>query len=484
MLEKLDRGLGRWHRRHREGPADDAARPHQARAPGEQAADDKIKHIVILMMENHSFDNYFGTLGHGDGLVADADGEWGPTNNDADGGVVHPYRLSSTAQHSGVPTQSWNASHIQYGDGTNDGFVESIARTVPHGDPRVAMGFWTEEDLPFYASLARTFSVADRWHCSLLGPTFPNRRFLIAGTANGLIDDVLAGIFDYPRSGTVFDLLDRYGISWTNYHQVATWRIVAKRALGAPGLRALRHLHLVVGRVLPILVGVGTGNLQFTADLYPLGIWRCARHLRRIEQFFEDADKGNLPAVSIVDPDLQAGSEENPQDIQIGEGFAAAVINAVMDGRGWSETLLIWLYDEHGGYFDHVPPGEAVRPDDVKPRSLLQMGGLFRWLLRRTGAWSKLQSIDTGNEEYDRYGFRVPAVVVSPYSKPGYVSSLVYDHTSILKLIESKWNLPPLTARDQAANNPLDDMIDLDGEAFLTKPTLAPPTRPWSAPDR
>jgi phospholipase C len=446
---------------------------------GSADPDDKIRHIVILMMENHSFDNYFGTLGIGDGLTREPDGSWGPANEELNGTVVRPYHFPSTIQHGGVPTQSWYASHIQYADGANDGFVRSIERTIPGGDPRVAMGYWNEEDLPFYASLARTFGVADRWHCSLLGPTFPNRRFLIAGTANGLIDDVMAGIFDYPRTGTIFDLLDRHGISWANYHHVAGWKVITKRALGSPGLRGARWLKALLGRLLPVAIKVGTGNLQFTADLYPLGIWRSVRHLRHIEKFFQDARDGNLPAVSIVDPDLQAGSEENPQDIQVGEGFAAAVVNAVMDGKGWEHTLLVWLYDEHGGYFDHVPPPSAVLPDSIQPRSFLKTGKFVRWFLQRIGDWKKLQAIDTGTSGFDRYGFRVPAVVVSPYTKPQHVAHERYDHTSVLKLIEWKWNLPPLTARDRDAANPIDEMVDFANPHFLQRPTLASPARPW-----
>ena len=100
-------------------------------------------------------------------------------------------------------------------------------------------------------------------------------------------------------------------------------------------------------------------DLQFTADVYPLGIARYMLHVRSNDQFFADADNGTLPAFSIVDPDFDAYSEENPQDIRKGESFAAEVINRVMHGKGWPQTLLIWLYDEHGGYHDHVSPPAA-----------------------------------------------------------------------------------------------------------------------------
>jgi phospholipase C len=477
MPAPFDRAMARHHLRHRDRDRDLAALPDPARPPGTDCLP-QIKHIVVLMMENHSFDNYFGTLGHGEGLVCEPDGTWGPANEGLDGGVVRPFHLASTVQMKGSPTQSWHASHLQFADGHNDGFVRSVEQTVPNGDPRVPMGYWTEDDLPFYADLARTYALAEHWHCSLLGPTFPNRRFLVAATADGLIDDVLASIIDYPRTGTVFDLLDRHGITWVNYHHVSTSGIIAKRVLGAGGLRAGRAVRLAVAGLFGRTLKTGLQNMQFTANVYPLGICRCVGHLRPVDRFFRDARDGNLPAFSVVDPDFNACSEENPQDVRLGEGFAAAVIEAVTQGKGWPDTLLVWLYDEHGGYFDHAPPPTAVEPDGVLPRSLFQSRGPLRWLLRQLGDWEKLSAVDSGSGRYDRLGFRVPAVLVSPYAKPGYVSHEIYDHTSVLKLLEMKWNLPPLTARDAGARDPL-EMLDLDRPSLLDPPKLTAPAVPW-----
>ncbi len=479
MFEAVDRAIALAHLRHRDERQDLNRLPDPSRKAGTDCLP-QVKHIVILMMENHSFDNYFGTLGHGEGLTALPNGVWGPANAALDGAVVPPHHFTSTTQREGVPTQSWNASHIQFAGGANDGFVGSISDTVPGGDPTVAMGYWDRDDLPFYAGLAQTFPLADRWYCSLLGPTFPNRRFLIAATADGLIDDVFAGMIDYPRTGTIFDLLDRNGISWANYHHVGGAKAAVKRVmLHATGSRALRALRLALANFSPHKLQVGLDNLQFTSDLYPLGAWRCWRHLRHIDRFFDDCSAGTLPAVSIVDPDFRSCSEENPQNIQIGEGFSAAVINAVMNGKGWPHSLLIWLYDEHGGYFDHVPPPPATEPDNVLPRSLLERGAPVRWALQSLGLLQKLRAVDSGAGRYDRYGFRVPAVVVSPFAKKGYVSSATYDHTSVLKLIEHKWNLPPLTERDATAALPL-DMVDFGKPVFATAPTLPAPSVPWT----
>jgi phospholipase C len=294
----------------------------------------------------------------------------------------------------------------------------------------------------------------------------------MAGTANGLIDDLPTGLFDYPKSGTLFDLLDRNNISWANYHHVSSSKTLLKRLLGGHVLSFIRKLEHLFLNMVPTLQKTLERNIQFTADLYPLGLLRCLSHIRDIDRFWTDAAKGTLPAVSIVDPDFSSCSEENPQDILAGERFAAKVIHAVMTGDGWPNTLLVWLYDEHGGYFDHLPPPSAVEPDGIPGQSLLDAKGLWRWLLDILGVRKRIENIDAGPTAYDRLGFRVPAVVVSPYARPGYVSSTVYDHTSILKLIERKWNLPPLTRRDAFANDPL-DMLDLSGApAFLNPPPL------------
>jgi phospholipase C len=436
-----------------------------------------IRHIVVLMMENHSYDNYLGMLeGRGDGLPGGR-----ASNPRIDGTPVEACHLSSTSQTKGNPVQSWHAAHIQWDGGRNDGFVRSVEQLVPRADPALTMGYWTEEDLPFYYGLARTFPLADRWFSSCLGPTFPNRRFMIAGTAHGLIDDLPWDILDLPPAGTIFDMLTRQGIPWANYHNVRPANALLKRALGQHGLRAARRVARI-GRWFPRVARRVQGNKQFTADLYPLGMGGCVRHLRRTEQFFADADAGTLPAFSIVDPDFEVFSEENPQDIRRGESFAAEVISHVMHGKGWPHTLLIWTYDEGGGYYDHVAPPGAIPPDDVPAHNpLLSSPAWFRAALRPfIGSYlKKVEDQDVGPGTYDRYGFRVPAVIVSPYARPGYVTSTVYDHTSILKLVQQKFNLPSLTRRDAAAESPL-DALDLDGEpAFRKPPDLPAPALEW-----
>jgi phospholipase C len=438
----------------------------------------QIEHIVILMMENHSYDNYLGMMtDRGDGFQLDENGQPTAVNKAGNGDIVRMHHFDGTRQKPGVPTQSWNASHIQWDDGSCGGFVRSIEQTVPGGDAKIAMTHWDQQDLPFYYGLARTFPLATRWFSSCLGPTFPNRRFMIAGTAHGLIDDLPFGMADYPAAGTIFDLLSAHGISWANYHHVTPFRINWRRLSRAWGVNFLRVLGALLASFIPKLIPALESKLQTTADLYPLGLLRSANHLWPISQFWKDARAGKLPAVTIVDPDFGSNSEENPQDVQVGECFAAEVINAVMAGPGWPKTLLIWLYDEHGGYYDHVPPPPAPQPDDVPGQSPMRRFALLRMLLRYGGYAQRIEAVDDGPSSYDRLGFRVPAVIVSPYAKPGHVTDTIYDHTSILRLIERKWNLPPLTKRDASANDPL-DALDLDGPPqFLVPPTLPQPAR-------
>ena len=405
----------------------------------------QIRHIVIVMQENHSFDNYLGVLGRGDGFRLDGDGQPLDSNPTKAGQPVRAHHFPDTTQVPHIPTQSWEASHEQFGQGRNDGFVRSIEDAVvageppgePPGDPHLAMGFWDEADLPFYYGLARTFPLCDRWFGSCLGPTIPNRRFLISGTAHGLTTDALSELFDEPPAGTIFDALSRHGISWVNYH--SSERIGLASVLRPSRLR--EELQSMT---------------QFTADVYPLSIWRYVCHIRSVGRFQADCRAGRLPAVSIVDPDFDQDSEENPQDIRRGAAFAAGIINEVLTSPAWPHTLLIWTYDEHGGYYDHVPPPPAPAPDDVAPKG--QPG------------------------HYDRLGFRVPAVVASPYARPGYVSHVVHDHTSVLKLIETKWNLPALTRRDLAADDLL-DCLDLAAPPAFAQPPVLPPALPAPLPE-
>jgi phospholipase C len=258
MLDALEQAAAK--RRVARQRAHHAASPPDPRRPEHTDCLPEISHIVVLMMENHSYDNYLGTLGRGDGFPLNLNGEpMDPhRNRDSAGALIEPWHLATTEQADGVPTQTWNASHIQFSNGALDGFPKSIEATVPahKNEASVAMGYFDASDLPFYHGLARTFPLATRWFSSCLGPTFPNRRFLTSGTAHGLIDDVMAALYDEPPAGTVFDLLTAHGISWANYHNKPRWKTLVKSVFGRRG-------HKTGRLVLPYLAGVIPGLEHF-----------------------------------------------------------------------------------------------------------------------------------------------------------------------------------------------------------------------------
>ena len=235
----------------------------------------QIDHIVVVMMENHSFDNYFGMLGRGDGFRLDKHGQPLNTNADATGKSIRAFHMPSTCQLDKEPNNSWNESHIAQDGGKNDGFVL--------GSGPVAMGYWTGDDLPFYYGLARTFPLADRWFASTAAKTFPNRRFLIAGTAHGHIVNNDINLDEPAPNGTIFDRLNQHGIEWRDYYT----------NLPTAGLY-LNTLKPVMGE-----------------------------QLVKVDQYFTDAAKGTLPGFCLVEPDFKVASEENPQDIRIGEEFTS-----------------------------------------------------------------------------------------------------------------------------------------------------------------
>ncbi len=384
------------------------SRPYPGRAAGVDTIP-QIKHIVVLMMENHSYDNKLGMLKRpgADGFTFGADGKPTATNPYANGDIQHAFRMPTTCQISGKPSQNWHDSHTSFDNGKNDGFVKSASGAV-------SMGYWQWADQPFYYSVAKQFPIADRYFCSLLGQTFPNRRFLISGDLDGHGQRRRARPVPVPQE-----------------------RDDLRRAEQAP--------HRLEGLLL-------AGQGATTTELYPKLYAENLSKIVSIDHFYQDAAAGTLPSFSLVEPNYLLNSEEDPQSIALGEDFAARVINAVMASPSWKNTMLIWTYDEHGGYYDHVPPPAALAPDNIPP--------------------------DTpGGDHYNgfkQYGFRVPCAVISPWARPDYVSHEIFDHTSICSLVEHKWNLPAMTHRDANANHML-DMLDLSSPAFLTPPTLAKP---------
>ncbi len=396
-------------------------------------------HLIVVMMENHSFDNLLGALpvngqplASGLTFVNGRAQDSNPARAAVDGEPrpVYAFPLPTTEQESHV-TQSWNATHAQLDGGTMAGFVREAGSPQP-------MGYYTPALLPFSYWLANTFAVANRWFCSAPCQTYPNRRFLMAGTAYGETATTRASLRDPPPpNGTIFDLMTEHNVSWRNYFTDFPSTMIIPEILR-------RYL---------------------------------STNIRPLDEFVHDCRAGTLPGVSLVDPGLGAitdvgkflaqhafleelgdflepigGSEEPPQDVAFGERWAYDVIGEVIRSPAWPRTLLIYTYDEHGGYYDHVAPPPAIPPDEIPPN---------------------LAAGDAPGG-YDMYGPRVPAIIVSPYAKPHSVSDVIYDHTSVLASIEAKWNLPALTDRDANAN-PVWDLLDFTSPALLKPPRIKRP---------
>jgi phospholipase C len=358
-----------------------------------------IEHIVVVMMENRSYDHLLGWLPGGDGRQR---GLWYPDST----GTMRPTHVLAPDDvgcgHEG-PDHSYVGGRIQYNHGAMDGFLREGEDTFP-------AGYYTETARPFMNALARHYTTLDRSFCSILGPTFPNRFFLHAAQTDRLSNTV--AVATVP---TIWDRLAQAGVSHTYYYS----------------------------------------NLPFLA-LWGLKYLSISQPYTR---FLFDALTGRLPAVSFVDPkftllDDGTGNDDHPHaDIRAGDAFLSQAFHAVAAGPDWDSTVFIVTYDEWGGFFDHVAPPRAVAPNRVDPDLV---GG--RALL----------------------GFRVPTIVASPWSRGWWwfprVHHGTFDHTSILKLIEWRWGLAPLTARDALA-----DVLNLAAVLDLERPRSAVPWLPRPA---
>jgi len=456
------------------------------------AASHRVHHVIIVMQENHSFDNYLGALAYApntpyrpapaagcphddhrcvDGLTCQpAAGALVCANANlaADGTTVHAFHDPNRCVLPDLDHE-WLGSHREVNfDQPNaarseprlDGFVRVNDELSPPDAAHETMGFYHQDDLPFYYELAQRFAISDRFFSSLVGPTFSNRAYLAAATSFGHLTtaDQIPPPGGYrPIPGTIFDLLDRNEVSWANYFQ----------------------------------------DVPQGASFRPFGPLASDPHFAPLSVFLAQAagvpGAGDLPAVSFVDPafgvlGLAAENDEHPPtDIQRGQAFVAQVIGAVRSGPAWSDSVIFVVWDEHGGFYDHVAPPPAVAPDDVEPgqcadrsappASLLPGGGAeCHDNLHFDPATSVAVAIalcpalaedptgpyPAGCARFDQLGVRVPFIAVSPFARRQYVSHTVADHTSILAFLETVF-LPPLrgerqhlTERDRAADNLLD----------------------------
>ena len=372
------------------------AAPDCSRSPGDLAdpslpagtrrADIPVEHIIVVMQENRSFDNYFGGLAQAgyEGQLDGVSSSYG--NSDDEGRFYSEYHETAACVPEGE--NDWNTAHQMFGDGTNSGFVKVNGQR--------AMGHYDAQDLPYYYALANRFAVADRYFSSVMTETYPNRMFLLAGTSFGHVSNDLPKFCPTEKQATIFDLLDRYKISWKFY------------------------------------------NTDVPASLlFPRAFFRDLKHLAPAAQFAHDAKHGTLPEVVFLESSQLIGTEYSSFDYHVGNAAMAKKINALIRGKSWATSALFLTFDEAGGLYDHVPPPEACVPDSNAP----------------------LLKADDVPGTFDRYGFRVPFLLVSPWAKRHHVSHVVYDHTSILRFIETKFNLPALTRRDANAD-PMFDLFD------------------------
>jgi phospholipase C len=370
----------------------------------------KIKHIIVMMQENRSYDSYFGSL-HSEGQPASpaepTTGNPDPTNPAL---TIQPFKTTQECTVADL-NHSWNGTHQEWAGGAMSGFT---AANVDPADPTGSrtMGYFDKSVLPFYYGLANQFSIADHYFASALTQTFPNRMYLLAGTSFGHIRN------DLPPSGgwkqkSIFNLLDAHSPK-------ITWKIYLA---------------------------------SFEVEELFSYVEQHKSHIATMKQYYADAKAGKLPQVSFVEASplgkVNVESDEHPPaNVQIGEKFTHDVMKALIASPNWKSSALFLTYDEHGGFYDHVPPPAAVKPDNIPP--MLKPG-------------------DTPGA-FDHYGIRVPSIVVSPYAKKHFVSHTVYDHTSILHFIETRFGLPTLTKRDKAAN-PMLGMFDFT-KMSNPKPTL------------
>lgn len=419
-----------------------------------------IEHVVILMQENRSFDHYFGTLsgviGFDDPNVPrdprtgrSAFEQFDPFFVDGAGGLLRPWRpgvRSSSAQNLTDVDHTWQVQHLSVANGANDAFVVSHSPIDPvwaatgvhpdavrNGGARV-MTYFTREDLPFHYGLADAFTICDRYFCSVIGPTNPNRLYLMSAT----IDP------ESTHGGPDVANL-RTGFTWTTYPERLQaagidWYVYRER--DDFDCNMLDHFVAFQGE--------GELNRRGRSTI-PDG--QLPARLRR------DVESGNLPQVSwIVGPQW---TMEHPAELPAGGAFyTQQILEALTSNPAvWRKTLLILTYDENGGFFDHVPPPMAPPGTPGEYLSPLALA---------------IRPEATGLAGPIGLGPRVPTMLISPFTRGGYVCSETFDHTSILRFLETRFGVevPNLTAWRRQTCGDLTAALNMAGTPDLSVPPL------------
>lgn len=409
-----------------------------------------VNHIIFMVQENRSFDHYFGQLGayrasNGYGAASDIDGlPATATNPDLAGtSQLRAYHLATTCVEELSP--GWLESHadinLQSPGSTTalmNGFVSEAAKYAQsNGEFDVngvrAIGYYDQTDLPFYYFMASNFATSDRWFSPMLAESIPNRIFLQAGTTGGHVHapDASAGQC-CDNLPTIYHRLAAANISWKIYYSDTQ-----------PNGQPLTDLN----NYWPNFAA------SHTANIVP------------ISKFYQDLTYDTLPSVAFIQAGLGSGRDEHPggqttpeqggNDIQKGAFYVWQIITQFMQSSSWKDSVFILTFDEGGSFYDHVPPAKTVRPDNTNPVDLLPQD-------------SAIQPQATFNHT----GFRIPLIVISPFAKKSYVSHTPADSTAILKMIETRFGLNPLTKRD-ASEMDMTEFFD-----FKNPPWLTPPTAP------
>jgi len=354
-----------------------------------QETNTPIEHFIVVMQQNHTFDNYFGAYPESEGLPPDLCLPVSfPEPIDAEPSCIAPFAIGnhpiSDLSHT---DETFKA---QYRDGQMNGFV--AAQYNLHQDGELAMGYYTDTELGYYWNLADEYVLFDRYFTSAHTGSIMNRMYWVSGSPGTGINRIpVTGFEDIP---TIFDALQERGISWKfyirNYDQDLSYR----------SLEELDYLPPQVQWV-PLL-----SMDRFLDDP------ELSSRIVDLDEYYKDLENDTLPAVSYV---LLLGATEHPiADIRLGQRVVRTMIQTLMQSDSWENSAFVITYDDWGGWYDHLPP----------PRV----------------------------DQYG-YGFRVPTLLVSPYAKRGHIDHTQLDHTSILKFIESNWGIPPLAERDAEANN-------------------------------
>jgi phospholipase C len=427
-------------------------------AASSNAALSDVKHIVVLMQENRSFDHYFGTLSGVRGFsdpgvptqtvngqtypVFDQFGFQPGAGADA-AGSMQPFRLLNNppleeGQTTNDIDHSWAGQHNSWNGGKMDSFITSHLATDGATNGPVTMGYYTRADLPFYYALADAFTVCDGYHCSVLGPTDPNRLMLMSGT----IDP--EGTAGGPVVETFGDRPAEYGkLSWETMPERLLEAGVSWKVYNDPvGLVALSPLPYFKNYDNPLSIKGLELIAKALTPTYP-------------GDFQSDVAAGKLPSVSWIIPPV-AECEHPAAPPAFGEYFVQQVLATLVSNPDvWAQTAVIVVYDENGGFFDHVVPPTAP-------------GGT-------PGEWlSTLPSAAGGVNGPVGLGFRTPALVISPFSAGGYLYSGTLDHTSVLRLIETRFGVtaPNVSAWRRSVTGDFTGAFDLAKPPVTAFPNL------------